>query len=70
MSLAELEKEVQNLSPEELHAFARWLVEYTASRPGDTAQKMAINEGVRRMEDIIKGQTAGLTERQFRQALG
>jgi|GEM_PF-3222965 len=69
MSRAELEKEVQNLSPEELHAFAQWLAKYTASHPNDEAQKTAINEGVRRMEDIIKGQTAGLTERQFRQAL-
>jgi len=30
----------------------------------------SINAGVRRMEDIIKGQTAGLTENQFRAALG
>ncbi len=30
---------------------------------------MAINEGVRRMEDSIKGQTVGLDESQFRQAL-
>ena len=31
---------------------------------------MAIDEGVRRMEDIIKGQITGLTESQFRAALG
>lgn len=36
----------------------------------DNVQKTAITEGVRRMEDIIKGQTAGLTESQFREALG
>lgn len=66
MSRAELEKEVQNLTPEELHSFTLWLAEYTARLPGD---KAAIAEGVRRMEDIIKGQTAGLTESQFRQAL-
>ena len=29
----------------------------------------AIVEGVRRIEDIIKGQAAGLTEGQFREAL-
>ena len=29
-----------------------------------------IREGVLRMEDIIKGQTGGLTESQFRSALG
>ncbi len=32
MSLAELEMEVQNLSPGELSAFTRWLDDYTASR--------------------------------------
>lgn len=66
MSRAELEKEVQNLSPQELYSFTLWLAKYTANLPGD---KAAIAEGVRRMEDIIKGQTTGLTERQFRQAL-
>lgn len=30
----------------------------------------SIQAGVRRMEDIIKGHTTGLTERQFRRALG
>ncbi len=30
MSLAELEKEVQNLSPEELRTFVQWMEEYTA----------------------------------------
>lgn len=29
-----------------------------------------IRESVRQMEDIIKGQTAGLTENKFRQSLG
>lgn len=66
MKLADLEEKVQSLSPEELHAFTLWLAKYTANLPGD---KAVIAEGVRRMEDIIKGQTAGLTESQFRQAL-
>ncbi len=66
MSRAELEKEVQNLTPEELHSFTLWFAKYTANLPGD---KAAIAEGVQRMEDIIKGQTAGLSESQFRQAL-
>lgn len=34
MSLAELEKEVQSLSPEELRTFAQWLEEY-AAKQGD-----------------------------------
>ena len=32
MSLAQLEKEVRGLSPEELSAFTRWLEEYAAQR--------------------------------------
>jgi predicted Ser/Thr protein kinase len=32
MSLTELEKEVQNLSPEELRAFVQWMEEYTAKQ--------------------------------------
>jgi putative addiction module component (TIGR02574 family) len=43
--------------------------EIIASLANDATQKTAIIEGVRRMEDIIKGQTAGLTEDQFRAAL-
>lgn len=70
MSLTELETKVQNLSPEELHAFTQWLAKYTASLPTDEARDRAIDEGVRRMEAIIQGQTAGLTESQFRAALG
>ena len=32
MSRAELEKEVQSLSPEELRAFAQWVEAYSASQ--------------------------------------
>lgn len=35
MSLTELEKEVQNLSPEELRAFVQWVEEYTAKQWDD-----------------------------------
>jgi hypothetical protein len=35
MSLAELEAEVQKLSPSELSAFTRWLDEYAASQWDD-----------------------------------
>ena len=44
--------------------------EIIASLSIDETQKKAISEGVRRIEDIIKGHTAGLTESQFRRALG
>lgn len=43
--------------------------ESSAGFSHDEFQKKAIAEGVRRIEDIIKGRTAGLTERQFREAL-
>jgi hypothetical protein len=62
MSLKDAEKEVQNLSPEELHEFSRWLTGYVATLPGDAAQKAAIGEGVRRMEAIIEGHTPGTTK--------
>jgi hypothetical protein len=45
---------------------------HLADLHSDLAHGMApeIREGVRRMEDIITGQTEGLTGSQFRQALG
>ena len=69
MSLTELEAKWQNHSPEELRAFTQWLASYTASLPSDVARDRAISEGIRRMEAIIQGQTAGLTESQFSSAL-
>ena len=69
MSLTELEAKVQSLSPEELHAFTQWLAAYTAGRASHGSQEGAIREGVGRMEDVIKGQAAGLTESQFREML-
>ncbi|HWA24296.1 MAG TPA: hypothetical protein VG734_01380 [Lacunisphaera sp.] len=68
MSLRDLEKEVQALSPEELHEFSRWLGGYVAGLPNGEAQKAAIGEGVRRMEAIIQGQAAGQTKRPARKA--
>ena len=68
MSQSELKKEVQNLSPEELHAFTHWLTGYVAGLPGDKAQKAAIGEGVLQMEAIIQGQTPGMTKNQSREA--
>ncbi len=45
---------------------ARKIVESLAA---EKEQAAAIAEGVRRMEEIITGQTAEPTEKQFRQAL-
>ena len=67
MTTAHLTETVLALPEAERLALAREII---ASLSNDEARKTAINEGVRRMEDIIKGQTAGLTESQFRQALG
>ena len=67
MTTAHLTETVLALPEAERLALAREII---ASLSNDEVQKTAINEGVRRMEDIIKGQTVGLTESQFRQALG
>jgi hypothetical protein len=66
MTTAHLTETVLALPEAERLALAREII---ASLSNDEAQKTAIKEGVRRVEDIIMGQTAGLTESQFRQAL-
>ena len=66
MISAHLTETVLALPEAERLALARQII---ASLASDEVQKTAIAEGVRRMEDIIKGQTVGLTEDQFRQAL-
>lgn len=66
MTTAHLTETVLALPEAERLALAREII---ASLVSDETQKKAIMEGVRRMEDIIKGQTVGLTESQFRQAL-
>ncbi len=67
MTTAHLTETVLALPEAERLALAREII---ASLSTDEAQKAAIGEGVRRMEEIIQGQTAGLTESQFRSALG
>lgn len=67
MTTAHLTETVLALPEAERLALAREII---ASLTNEEAQKTAINAGVQRMEDIIKGQTVGLTEDQFRQALG
>ena len=66
MTTAHLTETVLALPEAERLALAREII---ASLSNDEVQKTAINEGVGRMEDIITGQTAGLTEGQFCQAL-
>jgi len=67
MTTAHLTKTVLALPATERLALAR---EIMASLPNDEAQQRAVDEGVRRMEAMIQGQVTGLTESQFRQALG
>ena len=67
MTTAHLTKTVLALPPTERLALAR---EIMASLPIDSAQQRAVDEGIRRMEAMIQGQVTGLTESQFRQALG
>lgn len=67
MTTTHLTETVLALPEAERLALAREII---ASLSTDEAQQTAINDGVRRMESIITGQTAGLTENQFRQALG
>ena len=67
MTTAHLTKTVLALPPTERLALAREII---ASLPIDSAQQRAVDEGVRRMEAMIQGQVTGLTESQFRQALG
>jgi hypothetical protein len=67
MTTVHLTETVLALPEAERLALARVIL---ASLSNDKDQQLAVNVGVRRMEAIIKGQTAGLTESQFRQALG
>jgi putative addiction module component (TIGR02574 family) len=55
------------LSPEERLELARRLVE---SLVAPAALNEAIAEGIRRIEDIATGRVEGLTEQQYRAALG
>ena len=67
MTTAHLTKTVLALPPTERLALVR---EIMASLPIDEAQQRAVEEGVRRMEAMIQGHVTGLTQSQFRQALG
>ena len=66
MTTAHLTEAVLALPEAERLALAREII---ASLANDKSQQAAVKEGVKRMEDIIKGHTAGLTESQFRRAL-
>ena len=67
MTAEHLTKTVLALPATERLALVR---EIMASLPIDETQQRAVDEGVRRMEAMIQGHATGLTESQFRQALG
>lgn len=67
MSSIELSNAALELSPDERLELARRLVESVIEPP---AVKAAVAEGVRRIEDVAAGRVQGLTEDQYRAALG
>ena len=67
MVSAEVSNAALELPPEERLELARRLVESVVA---PASLKEAINEGVRRIEDMATGRVQGLTEEQYRAALG
>ena len=67
MSSTELSLAALELSPDERLELARRLVE-SVIEPASV--KEAVAEGVRRIEDIASGRVQGLTQDQYRAALG
>ena len=66
MALAEIEQSALQLSWEERLQLARRLIESVGDEPSEQA---AIDEGVRRIEDIATGKVRGLTEEEFLRAI-
>jgi putative addiction module component (TIGR02574 family) len=67
MVSTEVSNAALELPPEERLELARRLVESVVA---PASLKEAINEGVRRIEDMANGRVQGLTEEQYRAALG
>lgn len=67
MSSTELSLAALELSPDERLELARRLVE-SVIEPASV--KEAVAEGVRRIEDVASGRMQGLTQDQYRAALG
>lgn len=66
MSNEEITRVVLDLRAEERLELARKLVESVVT-PSSLEGK--VEEGIRRIEDVLRGKTIGLTESQFRQAI-
>lgn len=67
MTSIDLSRAVLELPPEERLELARRLVESVVA-PEPLSE--AVSEGIRRIEDIALGRVQGLTEEQYRTALG
>ena len=67
MTSIDLSRAVLELPPEERLELARRLVESVVA-PEPLSE--AVSEGIRRIEDIVLGRVQGLTEEQYRTALG
>jgi hypothetical protein len=63
---AELSRAVLDLPPTERLELARRLVESVITPP---ALSDAVDEGMRRIDDVLMGRVAGLSEEQYRAAL-
>jgi hypothetical protein len=67
MSAADATKVVLELPPEERLELARRLVESVIT---PATVEGAVDEGIRRIEDVLTGKVKGLTESEFRAPLG
>ena len=66
MLTAEISRSALELPPEDRLELARRLVE-SVVQPASLTE--AVNEGIRRIEDVATGRVQGLTEEQYRAAL-
>ena len=66
MIAAEIEDLVMNLSPDDRLELARRLVESVVT-PEELDE--AIQNGIKRIEDVLTGRVTGLSEQEFRAAL-
>jgi putative addiction module component (TIGR02574 family) len=67
MLTTELSRTALSLPPEERLELARRLVE-SVVEPATLTE--AVREGIKRIEDVATGRVAGLTEEQYRAAMG
>lgn len=67
MSTADITKVVLDLPPEERLELARRLVESVVT---PASLETAVADGIQRIENVLTGKVKGLSESEFREALG